>query len=117
MEYKVKIAPFAILQLSETAKYISEVLLFPETALKWLSVLQFSIASLSSMPNRYPLMEEHPWHEKGIRKFNVKGFIVYYLVDEAHKTVTVTAVIYGRRDQIDALKKTPSAFSPDVNDP
>ena len=105
MEYKVKITPFAVSQLAETVKYISDVLLVPETAAKWLDVLQSSIKSFSSMPNRFPLTEEQPWREKGIRKLNVKGFLVYYLVDEERKTVTVTAVVYGRRDQIGALKE------------
>lgn len=105
MEYKVKITPFALSQLSETVKYISEILLVPETALKWLDVLQSSIASLNAMPNRYPLVDEEPWHTRGIRRFPVKGFLVYYLVNEEHKAVTVTAVIYGRRDQIQFLKQ------------
>ena len=105
MEYKVKITPFAVSQLSETVKYISDVLLVPETAAKWLDVLQSSIASLSLMPNRFPLTEEQPWREKGIRKFTIRGFLVYYLVDEERKTVTVTAVVYGRRDQISALQE------------
>ncbi len=105
MEYKVKITPLAFSQLAETVKYISDVLLVPDTAAKWLDVLQSSIKSLSSMPNRFPLTEEQPWREKGIRKLNVKGFLVYYLVDKERKTVTVTAVVYGRRDQISALKE------------
>ena len=105
MEYKVKITPFAVSQLAETVNYISGVLLVPETAAKWLVVLQSSTKSLSSMPNRFPLTEEKPWREKGIRKLNVKGFLIYYLVDEERKTVTVTAVVYGRRDQISALKE------------
>ena len=105
MEYKVKITPFAFSQLAETVNYISGVLLVPETAAKWLDVLHSSIRSLSSMPNRFPLTEEEPWREKGIRKLNVKGFLVYYLVDEERKTVTVTAVVYGRRDQISALQE------------
>lgn len=105
MEYKVKITPSALSQLSETVNYISDILLVPETALKWLNVLRSSIASLSSMPNRFPLTEEQPWHDRGIRKLNVKGFLVYYLVDEKQGTVNVTAVVYGRRDQIGALKE------------
>lgn len=36
----------------------------------------------------------------------VKGFIVYYLINEEIKTVTVIAVVYGRRDQLNALKET-----------
>ena len=33
----------------------------------------------------------------------VKNFIVYYLVNEEEMTMWVTAVIYGRGDQIAAL--------------
>ena len=33
----------------------------------------------------------------------VKNFLVYYLIDEESKSVFVTAVIYGRRDQLAAL--------------
>lgn len=105
MDYKVKISPFAISQLEETVKYISEVLLSPETAIKWLNVLEKEIASLSLMPNRYPLTEDEPWKTNGIRKMLVKGFVVYYWINEEKNVVTVTAVIYGKRDQISALKE------------
>ncbi len=105
MEYKVKITPFALSQLSETVKYISEELCVPEIAQKWLDTLHSSIGSLSAMPKRFPLVEEQPWRDRGIRKLIVKGFLVYYLIDEAKKTVTVAAVVYGRRDRIAALKE------------
>lgn len=32
-----------------------------------------------------------------------KNFLVYYLIDEKKEVVWVTAVVYGRRDQIIAL--------------
>ena len=37
----------------------------------------------------------------------VKNFLVYYWIDEENKSVTVTAVIYGRRDQLAALASMP----------
>ena len=52
------------------------------------------------MPTRYPLTEEEPWHKKGIP---FKNFLLYYLIDEENDAVWVTAVVYGRRDQIVAL--------------
>ena len=55
------------------------------------------------MPARYPLTEGEPWRTKGIRRMPVRNFLVYYLIDEEAKTVWVTAVLYGRRDQIAAL--------------
>ncbi len=73
----------------------------------WADTLQREIEKLDSMPARYPLTEEEPWRTKGIRKMSVRNFLVYYLIDEEAKTVWVTAVLYGGRDQITALPELP----------
>ena len=101
--YEVKLTAQAIGQIKETVQYIFKTLMEPETARKWADTLQSEIGKLDSMPSRYPLTEEEAWRAKGIRKMSVKNFLVYYLVDEEKKAVWVTAVIYGRRDQIAAL--------------
>ncbi len=103
MRYEVKLTAQAIGQIEETVQYISKILLEPEIARKWVDTLQCEIGKLDSMPSRYPLTEEEPWHTKGIYKMPVKNFLVYYLIDEEKKAVWITAVIYGRRDQIAAL--------------
>lgn len=103
MQYEVKLTAQAIGQIEETVQYISKILLEPETAQKWTDVLQCEIGKLDFMPSRYPLTEEEPWRTKEVRKMPVKNFLVYYLIDEKKKSVWVTAVIYGRRDQIAAL--------------
>lgn len=36
--------------------------------------------------------------EKGYRKVTVKNYMIFYMVNENDKTVTVMRVIYGRRD-------------------
>lgn len=105
MRYEVKLTEQAIGQIEETVQYISRILLEPETARRWTDALQCEIEGLDAMPSRYPLTEEEPWRTKGIHKFPVKNFLVYYLIDEEKKTVWVTAVIYGRRDQIAALSE------------
>ncbi len=112
MRYEVKLTTQAFRQIEETVQYISKILLETQTARKWADTLQNAIKKLDSMPSRYPLTEEEPWHTKGIRKMPVKNFLVYYMVDEERKTVWVTAVIYGRRDQISALRDMP----PDNNE-
>ena len=103
MRYEVKLTVQAIGQIEEAVQYISKILLEPETARKWADTLQCEIEKLDTMPSRYPLTDEEPWHTKGIRKMPVKNFLVYYLVDEKKKAVWITAVIYGRRNQIAAL--------------
>lgn len=107
MQYEVKLTPQAVEQIQETVSYISHILLEPEIARRWADLLQQEISSLNSMPARFPLIEEEPWHNYGIRKMTVKNFLVYYWIDEEKKAVTVTAVIYGRRDQLAALLDMP----------
>lgn len=107
MQYKVRLTDQAIEQIQQTVSYISHELLEPETAKRWADLLQREIASLNSMPARYPLTDEEPWRSYGIHKMTVKNFLVYYLIQEELKIVTVTAVVYGRRDQLSALSDMP----------
>ena len=51
MDYLIKISPTATLQLNQIVKYISEILLVPETAKKWLDVIEKAILSLDTLPN------------------------------------------------------------------
>ena len=103
MRYDVKMTSQAIGQVEEIVQYISKVLFVLETARKWADSLQGEISKLDFMPSCYPLTEEEPWHTKEIHKMPFKNFLVYYLIDEDRKAVWVTAVIYGRRDQLVAL--------------
>lgn len=107
MLYSVKLTPHAIIQIQETIAYISKDLQAPETAKAWSFYLQEKIAGLNTMPARFSVVEEEPWHSRGFRKMPVKNFIVYYYVDEESKTVWVTAVVYGSRNQLSVLKRMP----------
>lgn len=107
MAYQVKLTFYAIEQMQEAIWYISKSLLEPEIAGRWADFLKAEIASLSTMPARYPLTEQEPWRTKGIRKMRVKNFVVYYLIKENEKEVWVTAVVYGRSDQIRVLRDMP----------
>ena len=103
MDYQVTLTPQAIEQIRETMLYIAQTLGAPQTANHWARLLYKEIAGLHFMPSRYPLTDEEPWHTNGIHKMPVKNFLVYYWIDEENKCVCVTAVIYGRRDQLAAL--------------
>lgn len=103
-KYKVKVTPQATAQMRAAVAYISHTLLEPNTARRWANALQKGIASLDSMPGRYPLTREEPWQTNGVHRMPFKNFLVYYLIDDEEKVVTVTAVIYGRRDQLSALR-------------
>lgn len=68
-----------------------------------MDTLEDAISSLTEFPQRIALTEEEPWHSYGFRKMPVKSFLVYFWVDEDHLKVQVTAVVYGKRDQIRQL--------------
>lgn len=103
--YVVKVTAYAMEQLKETVDYIFRVLMEPQTARKWLDTMEREIQTLDFMPNRFRLTYEEPWRSRGIRCMNVMNYNVYFWVDDESKTVWVTAVIYGRRNQPEQLKK------------
>lgn len=103
-EYTVKITPQANEQLHEIFSYISKTLCVPNTAMKLLDELKKAIFSLGVMPKRVALTEEEPWHSQGIHKLTVKNFLIYFWIDDEERNVHVVAVIYGRINQLEALK-------------
>ncbi|MBE6812786.1 MAG: type II toxin-antitoxin system RelE/ParE family toxin [Ruminococcaceae bacterium] len=104
-EYKVKITPQASAQMFEIFIYISGVLKESGAATRLLDELEKRILSLCTMPKRIALVDEEPWKSHGIHKMPVKNFLVYFWVNDELKEVHITAVIYGRRDQREALKQ------------
>ncbi|MBR3954117.1 MAG: type II toxin-antitoxin system RelE/ParE family toxin [Clostridia bacterium] len=104
-EYEVKITPQASAQMLEIFSYISRTFKESVAAERLLQELQKSILSLDTMPKRVALVDEDPWRSYGVHKMPVKNFLVYFWVNDAQKEVHITAVIYGRRDQLEQLKQ------------
>lgn len=107
MDYKVKLTDHAVAQLQEAVIYISKVLQASTVAKHWAARIKKELASLSTMPARYPLTEEEPWHTEGVHKMSVENFLVYYWINEEKKIVWITAIVYARRDQLRVLREMP----------
>lgn len=103
--YTVKITTPAQTQLQDIFRYIAEELQEPVTASRFLALMEQEILSLSLFPHRIALTEEEPWRKKGIHKMAVKNYLVYFWIDEPHKKVQVTAIVYGRRNQRQVLSE------------
>lgn len=106
-EYSVNLTEYAIEQMEEIVEYISKTLKEPDAAKKWSLKIQKAVSALNEIPLRFPLIDKEPWYSENIRKMTVGNFIVYYWTDEEHLTVWITAVVYGGRDQLFALKNMP----------
>ena len=103
MAYHVRITAQAQEHLAAIRDYIANELLAPDAAKNMLLLLGKEMSSLARMPLRVKLVDEEPWRSEGVRVKAVKNYLIYFWVNEAEQTVQVFAVIYARRDQINAL--------------
>lgn len=97
-EYKVLYLPAALDDMRAIYSYIAFSLKAPDTAEKMIKRILENVRSLSSMPNRYVLVDWEPWRSMGIHKLPVEKYIVYYSADENSMTVKVIRVFYGGRN-------------------
>jgi len=77
-QYTVKVTKTAYAHMSEIAGYITHELFAPEAANRLLDRFQNTIENLSEMPQRYPLIDEEPWRNEGVRKIVAKNFLIYF---------------------------------------
>lgn len=65
--------------------YIRYYLLSPIAADRITDELLDMIKKLDSMPKRYLLYQEEPWHSVGLSFFPVENYIVFYYPEEKQK--------------------------------
>lgn len=97
--YKVKIYPAAKQDLLEIIDYLNT--LSREAALRYYDLLTEEIASLATMPERYPRPKDLALAAKGYRYLAVKNYLVFYVV--SGDTVQIRRILYGRRDYLSLL--------------
>ena len=97
-EYAVIITPDAEKDLNELDDYITFELFAPDTAIAYVSFIKKELATLSYMPKRYKLVDDEPWHSRGVRRVNAKNFAVFFYVHEDYHEVYIQNVIYQKRD-------------------
>lgn len=96
--YKVGYSVDALDDLREIYSYIAYELLVPDTAVAQLGRIRREVRSLNFMPTRCALVSWEPWHSMKMHQLPVDNFIVYYLVDDEKRAVTVVRIFYGGRD-------------------
>ena len=92
--YKIKIFPSAQSDLQEIADYLNT--LSKNAALRYYDLIVSEIASLSTMPMRYPHPRDLPLAAKGYRYMRVENYLVFYIVTD--DTVQIHRILYARRD-------------------
>lgn len=98
-DYVIKVTAQAEEQLREIAQYIATTLQEPAIARRILKRLEETMLSLSHFPNRVTLTKEEPWRSMGVRMLSAGNYLIYFWVNEDTKTVQITAIVFGKRDQ------------------
>ena len=101
-KYQIIYSPQALDDLKGIYTYIAFSLNAAAAARKQVERIRSEIRSLSTMPERYALVQWEPWYGIGLRKMTVNNFVVFYLVEKGERTVTVVRILYGGMD-IDAV--------------
>ena len=90
--------------LREIYSYIAYDLQAPETAEGQVNRIRKEIRSLDFMPARYAGVDWEPWKSMGMHRVPVDNFIVYYVVNNGSRTITVIRIFYGGRDIEDIIQ-------------
>ena len=98
MSYRVNITDAADRDLRAIFEYIAFELLSIENAAGQLSRLQKEISDLGEMPERYRRYDLEPWYSRGVRRFAVDNYCVFYLPNREAQVVDVLRVLYGGSD-------------------
>lgn len=98
MTYNVVISEKAKTDLIEIYNYIAYNMLSPINGKNQLQRIKNNIVNLNEMPKRFPLYPHEPWCNKGIRYMVTDNYVVFYIVEDESRTVTVLRVIYSGRD-------------------
>lgn len=105
-QYKVDVSEPAENDLRDIVRYIASQLSAPISALNMMELLEEAMSILSNMPQRCSLITEERLAQMGYRKLSAKNYIVFFSIDEKHKTVDIERILYGRRDWLRILRKT-----------
>ena len=102
-KYNIQITEPAENDLYHIRKYISDELLEPAIAKRIINQIGEAIFSLEEMPTRNALVSDEKLAAQGIRKIIIDNYIIFYIVLEESKMVTILRILYCRRHWIDLL--------------
>ena len=101
--YNINVAEPAEIDLYDIVKYVSEQFMADVTALELLNEIENAISSLSTFPERFPLVNDDRLRMMGYRKLSVKNYLIFFFIDKKNMIVNIERVLYNRRDWMHIL--------------
>lgn len=94
--YTIKITKEAKDDLKLIKNYLKDNLQEPIIAKKLMKKLKESIETLSSFPERFPIVKDYYLSIRNLRKYVVNHYIIFYMIEEDKKIVHIIRIIYGK---------------------
>ena len=104
-QYNVVLMAAAEMDILDAVRYISTELEEPHTAERILTRIDETIVSLEFMPERYGLVKDNYLAGRGFHATTVGNYTVFYRVNHAARRVSISRVLYARRDWQSILKE------------
>ena len=98
MKYEVVTTAQADDDLRDIYEHIAFELLAPENAAGQLDRIEEAAVSLEDFPDRYRLYEDEPWHSRGLRVLPVDNYVIFYIVKDDTRVVTIIRIMYYGRN-------------------
>lgn len=102
--YKLVYLPIAKEDIAKAILYIAEHLKATKAAMDLLNSIEKSILKLAEFPYSCKVYKMTNEYENEYRILPVKSYLVFYMVNEEEKTVTIYRVIYSKRDLRNIIK-------------
>ncbi len=96
MSYQVLMTTAAERDILAAADYIKYALKNPAAADRLIDEAEERIASLEEMPNRTRAVDEPVLSSWGVHCISVNSYLVFYLVDDERKAVTVIRFLHQK---------------------
>ena len=96
--YRIIVTGPAANDLNKAVLYIANELNNKDAALNLIEETEKTVHSLSEMPGRYPLVQDTTLAELGIRMVPIKNYLVFYVIREETKSITILRFLYARRN-------------------
>lgn len=108
--YEINITDIATADLRHAAMYIATKLDNKTAALELLDESDNTIKSLLEFPYRNALVEDEFLAAVGLRIQPVKNYLIFYVIREDTKTISILRYLHSRRNWIAILKTEFSYF-------
>ena len=101
--FSLLISDTAANDLSEIVSYLRNELSYPNSAELLVKKVRSETSKLKELPFLFPLVEDEILAARGIRKLSIDNILIFYIISESKKNVTIIRILHARRDWINLL--------------